>query len=61
MKALSPLVEIRSLTTKQNEDARLLLLRVGFDGKSPIVASRNQIVDGEVEQRCPIFPTRSWI
>ncbi|KAA0055593.1 uncharacterized protein E5676_scaffold29G00110 [Cucumis melo var. makuwa] len=42
-------VEIGSQTAKQNEDAQSLLLGVGFDGKSSIAPSRNQITDGEAE------------
>lgn len=47
-KALSPLAEIGLLTTKQNEDVRSFLLKVGSDGKSSIIPSRNRNVDDEV-------------
>ena len=60
-KTQSSLVEIELLTMKYKEDARSFLLRVRFDGKSLIAPSRNQIAEGEVEQRCPIIPYRSWI
>ncbi|KAA0065775.1 hypothetical protein E5676_scaffold546G001640 [Cucumis melo var. makuwa] len=52
------LVEIGSLTAKQNEDIRSFLPGVGFDDKSSISHNRNQIAKGKENEDARSFLLR---